>query len=385
MSIKNPELRAECPWVIEICTANDVLSKTEEYELILLARPAIWAARILNCGKYTHSLERRRKEIQALFDKGKAARDKLLNHNFRLIVHVAGKLKDRGLSWEEMIQHGADGFLYAVRKFKTASGNKLSTYATQWIRQRIGRAIENTGRIIRIPNNKQARINEVKFIYKRYVQNEQERPPAEEIVILYNEHYKKKKKANFKPIDREEVEEIGRILQEITSLNVSTGHDENLTVLDFLRDETATPVDIAERSLDKSYLLGLVSTLPLEEQAFIKFKYGLIDETPKSDAKVAEAFCITMKEVKEREARILTQLQNSARKGCTTLDFAEELFSVVFISAHEEDVPSFEQELGMKLSLPQKIYESPDKDQMVLLVARIRSLGGRAEVISSFG
>lgn len=389
MSLIDPNLQQEMPWLIKLCSGpkGRVLTKEESYELIRLARPSIKAHKILSSKKYKSALSRRpvlKESLLEIAARGEKARVKLVEHNYRLIISVAKKLQGRGLTWEDMIQHGVDGLLYAISKFDISSGNKLSTYATQWIRQRIGRAIENTGRIIRIPIHKQATINEIKYIYRKYVEIYQMNPTSEELAALYNKNPRNKKK--FKPITKEEAEELGRYLHEVSSLDETAGEDENLSVLDYIGDETPSPEDLTEKKQDKEYLFNILTLLvEASSQAFMKFKYGLLDETPKSDAKTAEAFHMTTKEVREEEGRILLQLNKLANKAKTNLDFSTEVFSLILLHAYEEYVPGIQEALNTNIArVPCKIYESEDKDQMLILAARVRALGGRVEIISNF-
>jgi RNA polymerase sigma factor (sigma-70 family) len=386
VSIQDGALNESAPWIIRIATARKVLTHSEEYELIKLARPSIKAQRILNKKKNQAALARHpevAERLKVIGEAGMAAQKKLLEHNYRLIISVAKKHYGRGLAWEDMIQHGSEGFLYAVSRFDVNTKNKLSTYASQWIRQRISRAIENTGRIIRIPIHMQAKINEIKYIYRKHVQVFQEKPSSEEIATLYNLNPRKKK--NFKPITKEEAEELGRHLHDITSLDESAGDDENLSVLHYVRDEGAGLEDTTEVSGDKSYLLGLMKDLPEQDQHFLKFKYGLVDGVMKSDIRTAEVFQCTIKEVREWEKRVLNVLTLKADPYKTSIDLEQESFGLILLHAPEGLIPTLEQEFMVKIpSLPRRIYSSTDKDQIVLLDRRLRSLGCRVEILSSF-
>lgn len=411
MPIEDKSLGEEEGWIITLCSGNKgkVLSAEREYELIKAAQRAIrpekdpkktkkdsktkrWVNKpAVMLKKYQENLKRRpalKASLQKRAREGDKAITELLEHNYRLIISVAKKFQNKGLSWGDMIQQGSDGFIYAVAKFNTGTGNKLSTYATQWIRQRISRSIENIGRSIRIPIHMQSKITEIKYIYRKHVQLEQERPTSEEIAELYNLNYKNKK--GFKPMTKEEAEELGRYLQTIGSLDEPAGEDDNLSALYYIGDENPGPEQDAQVSMDKSYLNTVLCTLPSGDRIFIQFKYGLVDNSPKSDAKTAEAFKITMKEVKEREARILQDLSKVVDRGKFSPDAPIELFSVILISApssggrlHDKEASSV---LGKPLpkNLPAKVYESTDKDQMLLLCKRFIDLGCRAEVLSSF-
>ena len=364
------------------------MSKEKEYELIKIAKPSIRAQRLLYNKKNQKFFARHpklRQGVDKIGKQGLKAQRLLLEHNYRLIVHIAKKLQGRGLSWEDMVQHGSDGFLYAVSRFDVSTNNKLSTYASQWIRQRISRAIENTGRLIRIPIHMQAKINEIRYIYRKYLQdNNQEKPTSDEIAALYNLNSRKRK--TFKPITKEEAEELGRHIQDITSLDESAGEDDNLSVMHYVRDENLGLELQTELSSDQKYLNKLVALLPFSSsQQFIKFRYGLVDGVHKSDIRVSEAFQMPFKAVREEEAKILAELAKLADIKDTNLDREVEIFSVIVHVAEPEGIKWLNEEMGFNItSLPAKIYESPDRDQMVILQARLLDWGIRTSLISSF-
>ena len=161
--IYDSSLMLECPDIVRKASACKVLTREEEYKLIEQAQLSM---------TYPTQLARKPRTaagLKRLVRLGDIAITKLLEHNYRLIISIAKKFQGRGLSWSDLIQHGSDGFVYAVAKFNLGTGNKLSTYATQWVRQRISRAIENTSRAIRIPIHMQSKINEIKYIYRKFL------------------------------------------------------------------------------------------------------------------------------------------------------------------------------------------------------------------------
>jgi len=416
--IFDSSLKIECPEITRIASANKVIKdRAEEYDLIRSAQLALRPAytdsykkketkkpkfsakkvRVFEkatwCNKADKILKKynldKHPKIKAELERrhriADAAITKLIKHNYRLIISIARKFQGKGLSWSDLIQFGSDGFVYAVAKFDMTTGNKLSTFATQWVRQRISRAIENYSRTIRVPIHVQAIINEVKHVYKECLEEGDGPPTSTEIAKIYNENRRKKK--NLKPITKEDVEAAGRHMQNITSLNEAAGDDENLTILDYIRDACPGPEGDVEVDMDKQELNRLIVQLPKEDQVFIKFKYGLVDGSPKSDAKAAQAFSIPIKQVRELETNILAQLNSFASQDRTNLAKEVEIFSVVIIAAREILSPSEASVLaGIEIpkNLPAKVYESTDKDQMLLLKKKLECLGFRVEVISSF-
>lgn len=416
--IFDASLKTECPDVTRIASANKVIKdRGEEYDLIrasqLALRPAYtdsykkketkkpkFSAKKVRvfekatwCNKADKILKKynldKHPKIKAELERrhriADAAITELIKHNYRLIISIARKFQGKGLSWSDLIQFGSDGFVYAVAKFDMTTGNKLSTFATQWVRQRISRAIENYSRTIRVPIHVQAIINEVKHVYKECLEEGDGPPTSTEIAKIYNENRRKKK--NLKPITKEDVEAAGRHMQNITSLNEAAGDDENLTILDYIRDACPGPEGDVEVDMDKQELNRLIVQLPKEDQVFIKFKYGLVDGSPKSDAKAAQAFSIPIKQVRELETNILAQLNSFASQDRTNLAKEVEIFSVVIIAAREilsSSEASVLAGIEIPKNLPAKVYESTDKDQMLLLKKKLECLGFRVEVISSF-
>ena len=415
--IFDSSLKIECPEITRIASANKVIKdRAEEYDLIRSAQLALRPAytdsykkketkkpkfsakkvRVFEkatwCNKADKILKKynldKHPKIKAELERrhriADAAITKLIKHNYRLIISIARKFQGKGLSWSDLIQFGSDGFVYAVAKFDMTTGNKLSTFATQWIRQRISRAIENFSRAIRIPIHMQAIINEVKHIYKECLEDGEGPPTSRDITKIYNENRRKKK--NFQPITKEEAEEVGRHMQHITSLNEAAGDDENLTILDYIRDACPGPEGDIEVDMDKQELNRLIVKLPKEDQVFIKFKYGLVDGSPKSDAKAAQAFSIPIKQVKEMETNILAQLNSFASQDRTNLAKEVEIFSVLILSGGGQHTKeSLSVLMGVPIpAIPCKIYESTDKDQMIVMKKKLECLGARAEVISSF-
>jgi RNA polymerase sigma factor (sigma-70 family) len=415
--IFDASLKTECPDVTRIASANKVIKdRGEEYDLIrasqLALRPAYtdsykkketkkpkFSAKKVRvfekatwCNKADKILKKynldKHPKIKAELERrhriADAAITELIKHNYRLIISIARKFQGKGLSWSDLIQFGSDGFVYAVAKFDMTTGNKLSTFATQWVRQRISRAIENYSRTIRVPIHVQAIINEVKHVYKECLEEGDGPPTSTEIAKIYNENRRKKK--NLKPITKEDVEAAGRHMQNITSLNEAAGDDENLTILDYIRDACPGPEGDVEVDMDKQELNRLIVQLPKEDQVFIKFKYGLVDGSPKSDAKAAQAFSIPIKQVRELETNILAQLNSFASQDRTNLAKEVEIFSVLILSGGGQHTKeSLSVLMGVPIpAIPCKIYESTDKDQMVVMKKKLECLGARAEVISSF-
>ena len=220
----------------------------------------------------------------------------LLNHNFRLIIKIAKKYAGQGIEFEDLIQEGSDGFLHAVSKFDLSTDYKLSTYAVMWIHQKMGRSIANKSRLVKIPTNKLAEVTKLKKVYMEYVVEENRPPTSVELA----------KKLDW-PVDK--AEQLGRMVYTHASLDQSSGEEE-IPLLNYVVDEKTLPEDKLENHLDREYILSLVNQLEPDEQFFIKYKYGFLDDKFRKDKEMSTYFKITAKEVKLREEEILKKLKS---------------------------------------------------------------------------
>lgn len=228
----------------------------------------------------------------------KEAETIILNHNFRIIIKIARKYLGRGLDLEDLIQEGADGLLHAVEKFDLSTKNKLSTYAVWWIHQKMGRAVANKSRLVRVSTNVLAEVTKLKKVYMEFIVEENCPPTPQQLSERLNWPVKK-------------VEELGRVVYPHTSLDETSGEDE-LPLISYVLDDKTLPEDKIEQSLDREYVLNLLHTLTEEEQFFIKYKYGFLDDKFRKDKEMSTYLKISSKEVKAREESILKKLKDIA-------------------------------------------------------------------------
>lgn len=242
----------------------------------------------------------------------KIAREELVLKNIRLATKMANRHVNKGLTKEELIQEGVIGILKSQKKFDPSKGFKFSTYATWWIRQAQGRAIENTATSIRIPNHIQAKINKLNGKYKEYKDNNPDKgDPSAEIL------------AELTGFSVAEVKRLGLLRNPTSSLDDHAGEEENSSILDYISsdnifsDETTiydrNPELAAERNTDRENLIKLIkSSLEKDDQRFMLLKYGLTDlgDTPRTDKEVADIFQITVSDVKKRHEELLKQLRS---------------------------------------------------------------------------
>jgi len=228
----------------------------------------------------------------------KEAETTILNHNFRIIIKIARKYLGRGLDLEDLIQEGADGLLHAVEKFDLSTKNKLSTYAVWWIHQKMGRAVANKSRLVRVSTNVLAEVTKLKRVYMEHIVEENCPPTSKQLAEKLNWPVKK-------------VEELGRVVYPHTSLDDATGEEE-IPLISYVMDDKILPEDKIEQSLDRDYVLSLLDRLTEEEQFFIKYKYGFIDNKFRKDKEMSTYLKISAKEVKAKEEAILQKLKSKA-------------------------------------------------------------------------
>ena len=246
----------------------------------------------------------------------------LLKHNIRLVIKYAKKYSNQGLEFQDLIQEGLMGFKTGVEKFDLSRNLKLSTYATWWIRQHITRALDTTSRLVRVPIN---RLNELRTLRKLYGQFRIRygKPPGpDELVVLVQKASELDPNGKIKPMTREEVEFLGRMLHTHSYLDESNSEDENLKMVDFLEaDESLQPEVMVEVSTNKKELNNLLAHLSPDERVFILLKFGLMDGKERDKSEMAAFNRLPEEEVQEKLNTILEKMRKIAVKERINLDW----------------------------------------------------------------
>ncbi len=233
--------------------------------------------------------------------KMKRAREKLINSNLRLVVSIAKRYMNRGLTFSDLIQEGNIGLMRAVDKFDWRRGFKFSTYATWWIRQAITRAIADQARTIRIPVHMIETINKLKRVQRELEQKYEREPTAKEI-------------ARVLKIEPAKVEEILKISQEPSSLQAKVGTEGDTELSEFIHDEDAeTPEDMASYELLKGHIEGVLDTLSERERKVLELRFGLKDHKPRTLEEVGRVFGVTRERIRQIEAKALRKLRHPSR------------------------------------------------------------------------
>ncbi len=245
--------------------------------------------------------ERRVLATRLVHEEYERAKSDLAGGNLRLVVSIAKKYRNRGLSFLDLIQEGNTGLMRAVDKYEYRRGYKFSTYATWWIRQAITRAIADQARTIRIPVHMIETMSSIRNVLKRLSQKKGREPTLEEI-------------AEEADLSIGEVRRVLKISKRPISLDRPIGDSDDSFFGDFIEDETApSPIRVAAKEMLKDKIEAVLDTLTYREREIIKLRYGLGDGYTYTLEEVGKLFNVTRERVRQIEAKAVRKLQHPVR------------------------------------------------------------------------
>ena len=286
-----------------------LLTKEEEVELAMAMEAGAAAAERLEHAKLSeeHGIDMlnadERHGMEALVEEGTRARERLTVSNLRLVVSIAKRYMNRGLSFLDLIQEGNMGLMKAVEKFDYTRGYKFSTYATWWIRQAITRAIADQSRTIRVPVHMIETVRELSRVKREYIQAHGAAPTLEDLSELTG-------------MSIDKIKKVENVSQYTASLERPIGDEDEDTLGDFIEDPSSpSPTKETFRMFLKEQLNRALDQLDEREREILKLRYGLDDDHPRTLKDVSLKFNITRERVRQIEIKAIEKLKHPSRRA----------------------------------------------------------------------
>jgi RNA polymerase sigma factor (sigma-70 family) len=243
-----------------------------------------------------------RRELQLLVARGRAARQRFIASNLRLLFKHAKVRRNQGLDFLDLLQEGTLGLIRAVDKFEYRLGYKFSTYATWWVRQAMDRALADKGRVIRLPVHIVEKVRKIRAAERRLGLELGREPTVTEV-------------ATKTGLDAADVAFLRDTSRDVLSLDAPiAGEPDALRLLDLLPDPDADVEQAVFGVLEAEELGSLLATLSDRERQVIELRYGLRDEAPRTLDQVGKMFSLTRERVRQIQNHAMKKLEVAARQ-----------------------------------------------------------------------
>jgi RNA polymerase primary sigma factor len=286
---------------------RQLLTAEEEVDLAKRIEAGLFAEHKLETEK---RLSRQyRADLEAVADDGRLAKAHMLEANLRLVVSVAKKYSDRGLSLLDVVQEGNLGLIRAVEKFDYTKGYKFSTYAMWWIRQAIQRGFADSARTIRLPVHVLEMLSKLSRVERDMHQRLGREPTPEELAV---------------ELDRtpDQIEELLRTSRQPISLDSTIGEDGETSIGDLIEDVDAPEAgELVDRQLMADQLRNALSALTPREATIMSMRFGLYDGNPHTLDEIGKALGLTRERIRQLEKQSLSKLRHPSRAQ-PLLDYA---------------------------------------------------------------
>ena len=284
---------------------------------LLTAEQEVDLAKRIEAGLYAeHKLDTEpdlsedfRRDLEAVAEDGRRAKAHMLEANLRLVVSVAKKYTDRGLSLLDVVQEGNLGLIRAVEKFDYSKGYKFSTYAMWWIRQAIQRGFADSARTIRLPVHVLEMLSKLSRVERDMHQRLGREPTPEELAV---------------ELDRtpDQIEELLRTSRQPISLDSTIGEDGETSIGDLIEDTDAPEAsEMVDRQLMAEQLRSALDALTPREATIMSMRFGLYDGNPHTLDEIGRALGLTRERIRQLEKQSLSKLRHPSRAQ-PLLDFA---------------------------------------------------------------